>query len=132
MTVPGGQPFLIVLKVSFLEADILKKPVTSNRPRFGDRDPKEMARLVKLLLDMEKQLGRTPKKSDLSGKDLGAIRKCFGKWCYALEVSGLQEPSPETIERRLNRKTKVGRKRAAKKERIRQLFLLQGDIQPDA
>lgn len=108
----------------------MKKPVTSNRPRFGDRDPKEMARLVKLLLDMEKQLGRTPKKSDLSGKDLGAIRKCFGKWCYALEVSGPQEPSPETIERRLNRKTKVGRKRAAKKERIRQLFLLQGIIQP--
>ena len=109
----------------------MKKPSTSNRPRFGDRDPNEMVRLVRLLLDMEKTLGRVPKKSDLSGKDLGAIRKCFGKWCYALEASGLQEPSPETIERRLNRKTKAGRKRAAKKERIRQKFLLQGVIQPE-
>ncbi len=102
-----------------------------NRTRFGDRDPKEMVRLVKLLLDMEKKLGRRPKKSDPTEKDLGAIRKCFGKWCYALEASGLQIPSPETIERRLKRKSKAGRKKAAKKERIRQKFMLQGVTQSE-
>jgi hypothetical protein len=102
-----------------------------NRPRFGNREPGEIIRLTQLLKELEKDLGRRPKKSDLSNKDLGAIRKCFGKWCYALEVAGLQVPSPETIERRLHSKTKIGRKRAAQKERIRQKFLQQGSMQPE-
>lgn len=109
----------------------MKKPGGNNRPRFGERDPDEMARLIKLLKDMEQELGRKPKKSDIDNKDLGAIRKCFGKWCYALEASGLQIPSPETIERRLKRKSKAGRKKAAKKERIRQKFMLQGVTQSE-
>lgn len=100
-----------------------------NRTRFGDRDPDEMSRLIKLLKDMGNEFNRRPKKSDLSDKNLGAIKKCFGKWCYALEAAGLHEPSPETIERRLNRKTRAGRKRAAKKERIRKIFMLQSNME---
>ena len=126
-----GSHFLFISNSKSLEENRVKKLGGNNRPRFGDRDPDEMARLIKLLKDMEQELGRKPKKSDINNKDLGAIRKCFGKWCYALEAAGLQIPSPETIERRLHRKTKIGRKRAAQKERIRQKFLQQGDIQSE-
>ena len=107
---------------------VIVKIKKANRPRFGDRDPDEMIRLSKLLNEMEQRLGRKPKKSDVDNKDLWAIRKCFGKWCYALEAAGLKMPSPETIERRMHRKTKIGRKRAAQKERIRRKFLPRGDI----
>lgn len=88
-----------------------------NNPRFGTRDPEEMERLIKLMRDKAEELGRRPKKTDMNSKDLGPIKKCFGKWCYALEASGLQKPSPETIERRKNKMKKWDRKHAAAKER---------------
>ena len=93
------EPFLLWQLLGVVIVKI-KKP---NRPRFGDRDPDELILLSKLLKEMEQKLGRRPKKSDLSNKDLGAIRKCFGKWCYALEASGLQVPSEETIEKRMKK-----------------------------
>ena len=128
MAVPGGQSFFVYIISQSLGENKMKKQ-NNSRPRFGDRNPNEMNRLIKLLNDMEQRLGRKPKKSDVNNKDLGAIRKCFGKWCYALEAAGLHEPSPETIERRLNRKTRAGRKRAAKKERIRKIFMLPGSME---
>ncbi len=108
---------------------VIVKIKKTNRPRFGDRDPDEMIRLSKQLKEMEQKLGRRPKKSDLSNKDLGAIRKCFGKWCYALEASGLQVPSEETVEKRMKKINKWGKKHAAKRERRRSKFQIPDDLQ---
>ena len=85
--------------------------------RFGTRDPEECKRLIKLLNDRTKELGRRPKKEDMTAKEVGAIRKCFGKWCYALEASGLQVPSKATLERRQAKKDKWSRKHKAMKDR---------------
>ena len=92
-----------------------------NRPRFGDRDPDEMIRLSRLLKEMEQKLGRRPKKSDLSNKDLGAIRKCFGKWCYALEATGLWQPSERTLEKRRRKAENLRQKHLASRERRKQI-----------
>ena len=54
---------------------------------------------------------------DMTSKEIGAIRKVFGKWCYALEVSGLQVPSEATLARRAVKAKKWDRKYAAAKER---------------
>ena len=93
-----------------------------NNPRFGNRDPEEMERLIKLMREKAEELGRRPKKSDMDSKDLGPIKKCFGKWCYALEASGLQQPSPETVERRRNKMKKWDRKHAAARERRKAIY----------
>ena len=85
--------------------------------RYGTRDPREMAILIKLLKDRAEELGRRPRKQDMTGKELGMIKKCFGKWCYALEASGLQVPSEATLERRSAKARKWSRKHRAAKER---------------
>lgn len=90
--------------------------------RFGTRNPEEMKRLIKLLQDKNKELGKRPKKCDVDSKELGAIKKTFGKWCYALEASGLAVPSPATVERRANKAKKWDRKHAAAKSRRRKKF----------
>ena len=85
--------------------------------RFGTRDPQEMKILIKLLKDRAAELGRKPNKEDMTGKELGMIKKCFGKWCYALEASGLRVPSEVTIARRQAKADKWSRKHRAAKER---------------
>ena len=87
--------------------------------RYGTRDPEECKRLIKLLRDRAEELGRKPKKQDMTGKEVGAIKKVFGKWCYALEASGIQVPSEETLERRQAKKDKWSRRHRASKERRR-------------
>ncbi|MBR3201941.1 MAG: hypothetical protein IKG17_11510 [Mogibacterium sp.] len=91
--------------------------VFDKNKRYGTRDPEECRRLIRLLRDREKELGRKPKKQDMTGKEVGAIKKCFGKWCYALEASGIQVPSEATLERRQAKKDKWARRHRASKER---------------
>ena len=91
--------------------------VFEKNKRYGTRDTAECRRLIALLNDRAKELGRKPKKQDMTGKEVGAIKKCFGKWCYALEASGLQVPSEKTIERRKAKTKKWDRKHKAAKER---------------
>ena len=110
---------------------IIMARVFDKNKRFGTRDPEECERLIKLLNDRAKELGRKPKKEDMTGKEVGAIKKCFGKWCYALEASGLQIPSEKTLERREAKTRKWDRKHKAAKERRKLRNKVPGVTQPD-
>ena len=93
-----------------------------NNKRYGTRDPEEMRRLIKIMRDRDKELDHRLKKSDMNSKDLGPIKKCFGKWCYALEAAGLAVPSEETVERRNARKKKWDRKHAEARKRRKERY----------
>ena len=96
-----------------------------NNRRYGTRDPEEMRRLIKLMRERDKELDHRLKKSDMDSKDLGPIKKVFGKWCYALEAAGLAEPSPETVKRRSARKKKWDRKHAEARQRRKNRYKLE-------
>ena len=78
-----------------------------------------MERLIKLLKDRAEELGHKPRKTDVSSRELGDIKSCFGKWVYALEAAGLQTPSQGTIERRNTQMSRWKRKHEASKKRNR-------------
>ena len=105
--------------------------VFEKNKRFGTRDPEECRRLIKLMRDRAEILGRKPKKEDMTGKEIGAIKRCFGKWCYALEASGLQVPSKKTLERREAKTRKWDRKHKAAKERRKLRNKVPGVTQPE-
>jgi hypothetical protein len=105
--------------------------VFEKNKRFGTRDPEECRRLIKLMRDRAEILGRRPKKEDMTGKEIGAIKRCFGKWCYALEASGLQVPSEKTLERRQIKASKWGRKHRAAKMRKEMRNKVPGVTQPE-
>ena len=98
--------------------------------RYGTRDKEEMKAVIKLLNDRAAALGRRPKKLDMTGKELGMIKKCFGKWCYALEAAGLSVPSDETIARREAKAAKWKRKHKAAQERRKLRNRVPKDVLP--
>lgn len=108
----------------------MAEPFKKNK-RYGIRDPEEAKRLIQLMKDRAEQLGRKPKKEDMTSKEIGAIRKVFGKWCYALEASGLQVPSEATLARRAIKAEKWDRKHAAAKARRKRRNKVPGVTQPE-
>ena len=93
-----------------------------NNQRYGTRDPQEMRRLIRMLRDREKELGHRPNKQEVDSKELGAIKKVFGKWCYALEASGLEVPSEETVKRRREKAKRWDRKHAEARRRRKERY----------
>jgi hypothetical protein len=69
--------------------------------------------LIRFLLDKQAELGRKPTKKDIPDAIKPYYRVLFGKWCYALEASGIVIPSEATLERRRRHKTRH-RKTSAK------------------
>ena len=71
--------------------------------------------LVEFLLKKRDELGKTPTKKDIPEEMRPYYRVYFGKWCYALEETGIVIPSEKTLERR--RRHKSRERRAKKKAR---------------
>lgn len=109
--------FIFIGKVA--RVIIMSSNPSSYQPRFGTREPEEMERLIKLLKDRAEELGHKPRKTDVSSRELGDIKSCFGKWCYALEAAGFTTPSKTTLARRHNKMEKWERKHEAAKKRNR-------------
>ena len=74
----------------------------SNKP-FEEYTKEDM---IEKLRKINEKLGRVPSRKDLPEEMKPYIKKLFGKWCYALEESGLSKPSERTLERRRRRKEK--------------------------
>lgn len=69
--------------------------------------------ILALMLEKTEELGRAPKKKEMDAAFIGAVRREFGKWIYALEEAGLRTPSEATLQRRRRqseRKAKARRK----------------------
>ena len=82
--------------------------------------------LVEFLLKKRDELGKTPTKKDIPEQMRPYYRVYFGKWCYALEETGIVIPSEKTLERRARKKGKYDRlhkmmraKKKAKKAEMR-------------
>ena len=67
-------------------------------------------RVIAIINQKAELLGRCPEKRDMSQEELVMVRRAFGKWIYALEVSGQRIPSETTLARRRNKKLKWKRK----------------------
>lgn len=65
--------------------------------------------LVEFLLKKRDELGRKPTKKDIPEEMRPYYRVYFGKWCYALEKTGIVIPSEHTLERRAKKKGKYDR-----------------------
>ena len=65
--------------------------------------------LVEFLLKKRDELGRKPTKKDIPEEMRPYYRVYFGKWCYALEETGIVIPSEHTLERRAKKKGKYDR-----------------------
>ena len=65
--------------------------------------------LVEFLLKKRDELGRVPTKKDIPEEMRPYYRVYFGKWCYALEETGIVIPSEHTLERRARKKGKYDR-----------------------
>ena len=97
----------------------------ANEPTDQSKLTKEEA--IEALKQLEKKLGRVPKKADLPDALRNRIRVLFGKWCYALAESGLVTPSEKVLEKRRKRaehKAQVAermkKREAEKKQRQRE------------
>ena len=83
--------------------------------------------LVEFLLNKREELGKVPTKKDIPEEMRPYYRVYFGKWCYALEETGIVIPSERTLERRARKKGKYDelhkmlRERAKEKKRIKAL-----------
>lgn len=66
--------------------------------------------LVEFLLKKRDELGRKPTKKDIPEEMRPYYRVYFGKWCYALEETGIVVPSEHTLERRAKKKAKYNEK----------------------
>ena len=66
--------------------------------------------LVEFLLKKRDELGRKPTKKDIPEEMRPYYRVYFGKWCYALEETGIVIPSEHTLERRAKKKAKYNEK----------------------
>ena len=56
------------------------------------------------------ELGRVPTRKDIPEKMRPYYRVYFGKWCYALEETGVVTPSEKTLERRARKKARYDEK----------------------
>ena len=65
--------------------------------------------LLDYLLKKRDELGRKPTKKDIPERMRPYYRVYFGKWCYALEETGIVIPSEHTLERRAKEKGKYDR-----------------------
>lgn len=81
--------------------------------------------LVEFLLKKRDELGRKPTKKDIPEEMRPYYRVYFGKWCYALEETGIVIPSEHTLERRARKKARYNEKhkkmRARSKEKKAEL-----------
>ena len=75
--------------------------------------------LTKYLLRKQDELGRKPNKSDIPEKMRPYFAVLFGKWCYALEASGIVVPSDATLARRRRHKEKYRKLHKKMRERAR-------------
>ena len=69
--------------------------------------------LTEYLIRKRDELGRVPTRKDIPEMMRPYYRVYFGKWCYALEKTGIVIPSEKTLERRRRHKS---RERRAKKK----------------
>ena len=76
--------------------------------------------LIDMLWEMKNETGRQPTVKDLPEGMLQHYRSEFGKWCYALQESGIKPRSQEAIERkRIRKKEKRKKRRRAAQERAK-------------
>ncbi len=77
--------------------------------------------LTEYLLRKRDELGRKPTKKDIPEQMRPYYRVYFGKWCYALEETGIVIPSEMTLARRARHKARYDRRhkemRAAAREK---------------
>ena len=66
--------------------------------------------LTEYLIKKRDELGRVPTRKDIPEKMRPYYRVYFGKWCYALEETGIVIPSEHTLERRAKKKAKYNEK----------------------
>ena len=67
------------------------------------------------LYKKQEELGRKPTKKDIPEEMRPYYRVYFGKWCYALEATGITKPSERALARRARKKNKHRRMNAAAK-----------------
>ena len=72
----------------------------------NEQYPYTQEELAEYLLRKRDELGRTPTRKDIPEKMRPYYRVYFGKWCYALEKTGIVIPSERTLERRARKKAK--------------------------
>ena len=83
--------------------------------------------LTEYLIKKRDELGKVPAKKDIPEQMRPYYRVYFGKWCYALEETGVVIPSEKTLERRARKKERYDelhkklRARAKEKKRIKAL-----------
>ncbi len=66
--------------------------------------------LTEYLIRKRDELGRVPTRKDIPELMRPYYRVYFGKWCYALEKTGIVIPSEHTLERRAKKKAKYNEK----------------------
>ena len=69
--------------------------------------------LVDMLWEIKNEKGRPPTRKDLPDGMFPYFRNEFGKWCYALEESGVKPASEAVLERRRRKKEKLKAKHKA-------------------
>ena len=72
--------------------------------------PYTQEELTEYLIKKRDELGRVPTRKDIPEKMRPYYRVYFGKWCYALEETGVVTPSKETLERRARKKARYDEK----------------------
>ena len=98
-----------------------------NRKHKNKHYPYTKEELTEYLINKRDELGKVPAKKDIPEQMRPYYRVYFGKWCYALEETGIVIPSERTLERRARKKEKYDelhkmlRERAKEKKRIKAL-----------
>ena len=80
-------------------------------------EEEQREQLCAMLRARAETLGRMPNRKDMKPEELSELRRCFGKWVYALEAAGLRIPSQQSLDRRKAKRKKWDRKHQANKRR---------------